>query len=197
MTNTNKKIQEERIKHYFIEATKKILKGEGLKSVSVRNIAKEAGYSYATLYNYFKDVNVLVFECVKDFKSDLVEIVHNETFSSKRGVPKIKAIINSYIKFFVQYPGIFELFFMERVTDLGYKNPTLQLVYSILTDLCTEEWKYLADKNLFSQKEVKYKKDVLNNIVVGSLLFYLNRYTPSNYKDFSELMDRQINGILN
>ena len=50
-----KEIQEQRMRGYFIQATKEIIKGEGIKSVSVRNIADRAGYSYATLYNYFKD----------------------------------------------------------------------------------------------------------------------------------------------
>ena len=54
----NKIIQEQRIKGYVIQAAKEILKGEGLKSISVRNIADQAGYSYATLYNYFKDINL-------------------------------------------------------------------------------------------------------------------------------------------
>ena len=52
---------------YFIQAAKEILKGEGLESMSVRNIADQAGYSYATLYNYFKDVKDLILECIKDF----------------------------------------------------------------------------------------------------------------------------------
>ena len=63
----NKELQEKRMKGYFIQATKDILKGEGLKGISVRNIADQAGYSYATLYNYFKDINDLVFVCVNDF----------------------------------------------------------------------------------------------------------------------------------
>ena len=36
MTND---IQEQRMRDYFIQATKEILRGEGLKSLSVRNIA--------------------------------------------------------------------------------------------------------------------------------------------------------------
>lgn len=86
----NKKIQEERMKRYFIQATKKILKGEGLKAVNVRTIAKEAGYSYATLYNYFKDIKDLVFECVKDFQSECKEIVDLEAKGTQRGVSRIK-----------------------------------------------------------------------------------------------------------
>ncbi len=63
----NKEVQELRMKNYFIQATKEILKGEGLQAVSVRNVADKAGYSYATLYNYFKDITELIFVCVNDF----------------------------------------------------------------------------------------------------------------------------------
>jgi AcrR family transcriptional regulator len=69
----NKEIQEQRMRGYFIQATKNILKGEGLKSISVRNIADQAGYSYATLYNYFKDVNELIFLCVNDFQEECLK----------------------------------------------------------------------------------------------------------------------------
>ena len=49
-------IQEERIRKYFIDAAKELIRGEGLSVVTARNVAERAGYSYATLYNYFKDI---------------------------------------------------------------------------------------------------------------------------------------------
>ena len=158
MPTDNKKIQEERMKGYFVEATKKILKGEGLKAVNVRNIASEAGYSYATLYNYFKDVKDLVFECVKDFQNECEEIVRNETKKNKRGLEKIKNISKSYIKFFVQYPGIFELFYLERLSDLGYKSQLPKNIYNQLDKLCEEEWNYCVDNNECTFDELEIKK---------------------------------------
>ncbi|MDD5061870.1 MAG: TetR/AcrR family transcriptional regulator, partial [Candidatus Marinimicrobia bacterium] len=120
-----KEIQEQRIRGYFIEATKELLKGEGLKSVSVRNIADRAGYSYATLYNYFNDAKDLIFVCVKDFQVECAAFVRNETTQGGHGIEKIKAIINAYVKYFVQYPGIFELFFLEKVADISSKQSTI------------------------------------------------------------------------
>jgi len=195
MTTTNKQIQEERIKGYFIEATKRILKGEGIKSLSVRNIAKEAGYSYATLYNYFKDIKYLVFECVKDFQTECAEIVSHETSKSKRGTPKIKAITHSYIKFFIQYPGIFELFFIEGINNLGSRNPTIPLIYSFLDKLCEEDWEFCIQKKICTKKESEVKKESLKYVTIGMLLFYLNRHSPSDYKDFLSITERQINVI--
>lgn len=196
MKNENQRIQEERIKTYFIEATKKILKGEGLRAINVRNIAKEAGYSYATLYNYFKDVKELVFECAKDFERECTELVQTETKNSKRGKLKIKSISKSYVKYFVQYPGIFELFFLERITDLGHKNPTINLVYSLLDNLCEDEWNYCIEQDIWSKNDIEIKKELLRNSLVGLLLFYLNRHTPQNYNEFFELTNRQIESII-
>lgn len=196
MQKQNKKIQEERIKSYFVEATKKILKGEGLKSINVRNIAKEAGYSYATLYNYFKDAKELVFECIKDFKHECVEHVSIETKKSQRGLPKIKAITFSYMKFFIQYPSIFELFYIERANDLGYKLPTLNLVHSLYEDLTNDEWEYCIQNNIISSDESKIISETLKNLTLGILTMYINRYYPKTYSEYQAIIKRQVESIL-
>jgi AcrR family transcriptional regulator len=196
VSKDNKSLQEERMRGYFIEATKKTLRGEGLKSINVRNVAKEAGYSYATLYNYFHDIKDLIFECVKDFQVECEQSVKLETISSKRGLIKIKSITKSYIKYFVQYPGIFELFFLEKINDLGQKKPTVNLVYTLLDRLCEEEWDYCLKENIYSKKEIGIKKELLRNTIVGALLFYLNRQIPSSYSDFVLLTNRQIDLII-
>jgi AcrR family transcriptional regulator len=41
------------IRSYFILAAKEIISIEGVNHVSVRKVPKKAGYSYATIYNYF------------------------------------------------------------------------------------------------------------------------------------------------
>lgn len=101
----NKEIQEQRMKGYFIEASKDILKGEGLKSISVRNIAERAGYSYATLYNYFSDVKDLIFECVVDFQEECESFIKAETKKSQPGLEKIKSCRKSLYEIFHTIPG--------------------------------------------------------------------------------------------
>ncbi|MBD3831407.1 MAG: TetR family transcriptional regulator, partial [Arcobacter sp.] len=43
-----KDLKRERMENYFKEAAKKIITEKGYHEISARNIAKEAGYSYAT-----------------------------------------------------------------------------------------------------------------------------------------------------
>ena len=53
-------LRQKRNMMYFVEATEKILKEEGIPGVTIRRIAAEAGYNSATLYNYFQDLDELI-----------------------------------------------------------------------------------------------------------------------------------------
>jgi AcrR family transcriptional regulator len=188
----NKEIQEERIRSYFIEATKELLKGEGLKVVNVRNIADRAGYSFATLYNYFKDVKDLIFECVKDFQDECAEYVSSETKSTPAGAEKIKAITKAYVKYFIQYPGIFELFFIEKTRDIANKQPTIELIYTFLDRLCAEEWQYCIENNIIDTEKSDIMKNQLRYLITGLLFLYINRRHPSEYMEFNRLVNEQL-----
>lgn len=192
----NKEIQEQRMKGYFIQATKEILKGEGLRNISVRNIAERAGYSYATLYNYFKDVRELIFECVIDFQEECQAFVISEVEKSQPGLEKIKAIAKAYVKYFIQYPGTFELFFLEKTNDVASKQPTLKLISNFLDRLSSNDWDYCINTKVLGAEDAKIRKNTLNFMVIGMLLFYINRRQPETYKEFSEELENQINSIL-
>ena len=151
-------VQEERMRNYFIQATKEILRGEGLKVVSVRNIAERAGYSYATLYNYFSDVNELIFECINDFQEECEEFIEARTKKSERGLNKIKDTVIAYANFFVQHPGIFELFYLEKPNDISRKQPTLDLIYNFIDRLTMEEWVYCIKNNIKKMEVLRYGK---------------------------------------
>ena len=191
-----KDIQTERMKNYFIEATKAILKGEGLRSVSVRNIADQAGYSYATLYNYFRDVKDLIFYCVRDFQAEMESYIFNETRKTGRGFEKIKAITRTYVKYFIQYPGIFELFFLEKTTDIQSAQPAVGLISSHLDRLCDDEWQFCIRHKYLTPAETEIRKNALKYAITGLLLFYINRREVDSYQEFMKRVDSQIDHVL-
>ena len=180
----NKEIQEKRMRGYFIQATKDILKGEGISSINVRNIADQAGYSYATLYNYFKDVNELVFLCVIDFQEECSKFVKKQTINVPEGKEKLKASVQSYINYFVEYPGIFDLYFLTKVGDFGNKTTITGVINTSLDKVCEEDWNYCMSHKLYKIKEVESLKAQLRYSVIGLLILFLNRMTPPDYSDF-------------
>jgi len=187
--------QTERIQGYFIQAAKEILKGEGIRGISARNVARQAGYSYATLYNYFKDINDLVFVCVQDFAAECRQFVEDETDGIAPGRPKIESIGKSYIKFFIQYPGIFELFFLERIGNFGHQQKNIERIHSLLDELCAESWEACRD-DFADAESIERRKEQLRFSIVGQLLLYLNRHQPAGYHDFLDQADRLIATIL-
>ncbi|MCF8296261.1 MAG: TetR/AcrR family transcriptional regulator [Saprospiraceae bacterium] len=192
----NKEIQEKRMKEYFIQATKEILKGEGLQSLSVRNIADKAGYSFATMYNYFRDVNELVFLCVSDFQNECKEFVESHTKQNTKGLEKIKENSLAYISYFVEYPGIFDLFYLAKVGDFGNKQTTIDVINGSLDNVCEADWDYCLKNNLIQAEELNCKKSQLKYTVIGLLLLYLNRQRPETYTDFMNESKNQIDKIL-
>jgi AcrR family transcriptional regulator len=56
-----KTIQKRRMMMYFIEAANEIIDSEGIESVTIRKVADIAGYNSATMYNYFENLDHLIF----------------------------------------------------------------------------------------------------------------------------------------
>jgi AcrR family transcriptional regulator len=196
MIMNNKQIQSERIRGFFILAAKELLKGEGLRSVSTRSVSEKAGYSYATLYNYFKDINDLVFECVKDFQSECEVFVKSKTKKAAPGKEKLRAITAAYIDYFIEYPGIFELCFLERIRGISDRKDLTEHIYTFLDRLCEEQWNVCIREKIMNPETVEQTRHQLRFTVMGLLLFYENRRQPGNYKDFITLANKVIGDIL-
>ena len=192
---SNKQIQSERIRSYFIQAAKEMLKGEGLRSVSTRSVAEKAGYSYATLYNYFKDINDLVFECVKDFQLECEEFVKARSRKAKPGKERLKAITAAYVDYFIEYPGTFELCFLERIRGIDTRTELTTLIYKFLDKLCEDQWVICINEGMDPVKAENIKQH-LRFTVMGLLLFYETRRQPNNYQDFITLVNKMIDDIL-
>ena len=195
-TMKNKEIQEQRMRDYFIQACKDLLKGEGLRSVSVRSVAERAGYSFATMYNYFRDINDLLFLCVNDFQNECNEFVAERVHKMPMGEARFRKAVQVYVEFFVEYPGVFELFFMARKGDLGNRENILEVINNSLKTATIDEWNYLIKQGEMSRSEVNNKLSLLQSWASGVLIHYINRLQPESYDEFQKIIKREIRQIL-
>lgn len=104
--------------------------------------------------------------------------------------------MKSYISYFVQYPGIFELFFVEKMNDLGANQPTASLIYSFPDRLCDDEWQYCTGQNMLTEEKAGVLKNELRFLVTGMMLFYMHRGQPAKYDEFIVMVDSQLNQVL-
>jgi AcrR family transcriptional regulator len=170
------------MKSYFLNAAKELIRGEGLEVVSTRNVAERAGYSYATLYNYFKDIRDLIFSCVEDFMAECRVFVAKEVPSAVSGEKALIAVSNGYAKFFVQYPGIFDLFFQERANKISTAKSNLNAIDAFFDSIVEQKWKVILDQKKGANKGYSQAREFHKLALHGILMFYLNNRTNCDYK---------------
>jgi AcrR family transcriptional regulator len=197
---SNKELQESRIRGYFIEAARETLKGEGLKAVNVRTVSERAGYSFATLYNYFRDLNELIFVCVQDFMNECETFCCEQSALAEPGRERLGAKMMAYIGYFTQYPGIFELFYTERMNDLGARQPTARMIYEFTDRIGNEDIIYLLENKDVTPEQAALLRLNLRNSIAGLLLLYNNRQQPTDHREFLDIAGKQMEislGLIN
>lgn len=115
------KLKERRVMSYFIEATIEIIEKEGINKVTIRKIADKSGYNSATLYNYFKNLDVLLMYASVKYLEDYIKDL-------KKKIVKIDNPIDRYIK-------IYEVF-----NDFCFKYPDIyfNMFYGIYKNMLSE-----------------------------------------------------------
>ena len=115
-TEDKKTLKKQRIRTYFLEAAREIILNDGVESVTVRKVADMAGYSYATIYNYFSDLNQLLWEVKKLMINDIVEALYKKMAGMTKDVDGIKKCFKMYVEYFIVNPNVFRFFYFHHLS---------------------------------------------------------------------------------
>jgi AcrR family transcriptional regulator len=113
--NDKQSIKSQRVKSYFIEAAKNIIATEGAENVSVRKVAEQAGYTFTTIYNYFKDLNELLQEVKNTMILDLMDYMKDIPPVETYDLEDVRKLNRLYIEYFINRPNIFTFFYSYRI----------------------------------------------------------------------------------
>lgn len=193
---TRNEIQDVRMRKYFIDAAKELIKGEGVVVVSTRNVAERSGYSYATIYNYFKDVRDLIFACIEDFQQECIDYIDEQTKGIKNSRKKIISITNAYIKFFCMYPGIFELFFLEKPKVISTRKSSIESIYTFFDEILEDNLVSFTNDMKLNPKEVEIISQTFKLAVHGELLFFMNRRNNETLESIIKRIDDIFNFLI-
>ncbi len=102
---------------YFIDAANIIIKEEGIEHVTLRKVAKTAGYNSATLYNYFENLDhLLIFasmKCLKEYSNLLPDYLKGKS----NALDKYFAIWRCFINSSFRNPKVYNLIFLSHFSD--------------------------------------------------------------------------------
>ena len=120
-TKGRQELKRSRGKLYFLQAAKVIIEREGVEGVTVRKVADSAGYSFPTLYSYFKDLNELLLETKQYMIRELVEILQQKFRSTLQDM-NIKNVFQSYMEYYLENPNVFKFFYFYQCQKPGEKS---------------------------------------------------------------------------
>ena len=114
--------------NFIVESAQKLFFEKGIATVTIRDIAKQAGVGEATIYRHFqKKQNIVLAVAMSIFGSVSQEYFHQSQY--KLGYEKIEAFYMSFFNIFklhrdyYNFLAEFDLYIAEQSTDLGaYEN---------------------------------------------------------------------------
>lgn len=186
-----KEIQRKRMMTYFIDAAKEIIKEEGVKGLTARKVGDKAGYSYATIYNYFDDLSTLLTYCVFDFLEDCYKYLLEYKNSQLDSREQILTYILAYFEYFIKNPDVFHLIFIEELgkppKDLvkEHPQPSVSILLREAIDQCAKEG-YIEEEN------VDLLGELITSSIHGKLIFFLKR---RNAEEINNVIDSIKNEI--
>ena len=120
-------LKRKRIMIYFIEATEKLIRKEGIENLSIRKIAQEAGYNSATIYNYFNDLPQLTLFGSICYLRDYVTQLERELKPGMRAIDHYRTVYRCFNQQALRYPEIYHNIFFGKYSD--QLSQVLQLYY--------------------------------------------------------------------
>jgi AcrR family transcriptional regulator len=171
----NKELQSQRMKRYFIDAAKEILAEDGVKKLSVRKVGDRAGYSYATIYNYFRDLNELLTYCLADMLEDAYRALIAERQEGLDPRAQLIRYGERYFSYFSENPVLFQLLFIEDLgaapEEVADKMGDLPSVGQLLIESIAA----CAKAGYILEDQVEVLAELLASSIHGKLLFFLKR----------------------
>lgn len=166
-----KALQRQRVMRYLIDAAKKIIRDEGDGAVTVRKVADLAGYSYATIYNYFADVNELLWYAAADFLKEAVAAVEDVERGGARGVRLLKEAYRAYVSFYLANPAVYRLAFFRPLGEPPQEVAKM-LQEPVFAQKQAAALAQCAGEGLLDPRDIQVTGEVLTGFVHGLLLFY-------------------------
>lgn len=117
----------------FIDAAVQIIEEKGIEAVTIREVAKIAGYNSATIYNYFDNRNQLVFFAAVQFIGDYVQDLPGYMNQSDNILERFILNWECFCKYSFKKPQIYYALFTADIGD--YPEDLIQNYYTLFPEV--------------------------------------------------------------
>ncbi|MEU6508681.1 MULTISPECIES: TetR family transcriptional regulator [unclassified Streptomyces] len=153
----------------LLDCLSEMLSSSPYRDVKVIDVARKAGTSPATFYQYFPDVEGAVLEIAEEMAAEgagLTELVAGRTWAGKSGWTAAQELVDGFLEFWRKNDAIL------RVVDLGAAEGDKRF-YKIRMKILNSVNNSLSDSIAELQAKGRVDKDVNPAAVAGSLVAML------------------------
>lgn len=175
-----RQVKKERIKRFFLDAAKEIIRDEGISSLTTKKIGEKAAYSYASIYNYFENFNDLVCQCLEEMADESTRWVE-ERIEGDTPYKRILSFARLMIEANAARPNTYSPFLSTEI-DYGYflKRDGHHYVHPAYGILLREIEGLPGLGNSGERGEARVMADILTYIFHSKLHFYIRFGTPTS-----------------
>jgi AcrR family transcriptional regulator len=164
----------------LLDCLSEMLSSSPYRDVKVIDVARKAGTSPATFYQYFPDVEGAVLEIAEEMAAEgagLAELLEGRSWVGKAGWQTAQEVVDGFLDFWRRHEAIL------RVVDLGAAEGDKRF-YRLRTKILNSVNTSLADSIAELQSKGRIDKDVNPAAIAGSLVTMLAA-VASHQKGFS------------
>ncbi|WP_313893140.1 TetR/AcrR family transcriptional regulator [Psychrobacillus sp.] len=128
MMKSKQEQRSEETKNQILKSAGKLFAKKGYDSVTIREIAKDAGCSHTTIYLYFKDKAALLHQLSMPSLHELHQQLQRiSNVKAQSPEEKLKEISREYIYFCLNNRNMYDIFFNAKSSRIDEEVPELEI----------------------------------------------------------------------
>jgi AcrR family transcriptional regulator len=179
----------------FIHAAKEIIDKEGIEGVSARKIGELSGYSYATIYNYFKDLKELLAYCAYDLLRDCSLKMRSLKTEGLTWLQILHHYNEVYFRYFTDHPDYFYLVFVQDYGDYTLEISKEEDPLHVGMILHEHLLKGL-NRGYIHESQIPMIESILSAAIHGKLLFYISKRHGQDLEDLLEDLRNEVEYVI-
>lgn len=104
-----------RIMMDFIQASDELIQTEGINTITLRKVANLAGYNSATLYNYFENLDHLIFFSAMRLIKDYANALGEYTKDSRNSMDRFIKVWECFCHYSFKSPEVYNAIFFSNL----------------------------------------------------------------------------------
>lgn len=188
-------VHEERTRRFIVDATKELIRTEGLAQLNTRRIAETASFAVGTLYNYFADFSEILAYVAADYLDEVYTVVLHDIEGIDNFEQRIRRATGIYAGYFLKNPEAFKVVFMAPIDPIPVALEQHLLIPRVAV-LVHETFVQAGETGLVPKHHCELIEDMLGSTVHGMLLFHITGRSHSTAEAVLDRIDEVIRLLL-